>query len=213
MQTVPLHPDGGGGQRENLIEIPSGVFRTPITAPSGTGLAGMETSFIRKYFRNSAALHDCCRSEPARDGPHPSLIGIAGSTQREHGKSSLWSLPGVRGHALRILEAKIGPPHIGEAQAIRLRKPGPAQIGGPLHVASKEDMPCVHSIFPRFIAQPSALIGCFRCSTRQRASRAAVVRRIHRTTSNGRARTRIASRSRLRDFPSPSFPLRRRKTH
>src|SRR5215475_2591137 len=54
MHTVPLRPDGGGGQRVNLIEIPSGVFRTPTTAPAGTGLAGMETSFIGEHFRKFA---------------------------------------------------------------------------------------------------------------------------------------------------------------
>src|SRR5882762_4224449 len=53
MHTVPLWL-GGGGQRVNLIEAPSGVFRTPARAPSGTGLAGMETSFIREHFRNAA---------------------------------------------------------------------------------------------------------------------------------------------------------------
>src|SRR5262245_61415927 len=50
MHTVPLRCDGGG-QRANLIEMPSRVFRTPTTAPSGTGLAGIETSFIEEYFR------------------------------------------------------------------------------------------------------------------------------------------------------------------
>src|SRR5579871_5012114 len=54
MHTVPLR-SRGAGQRANLIEIPSGVLRTPTTAPSGTGLAGMETSFIERYFRNSTA--------------------------------------------------------------------------------------------------------------------------------------------------------------
>src|ERR1700719_488097 len=110
MQTVPLHPDGGGGQRENLIEIPSGVFRIPITAPSGTGLAGMETSFIRTYFRNSAALHDCCRSQRGRDGPHR----IAYRNRRRY-STQAWKIffmvpPRVRGRASRILEAKIGRP-------------------------------------------------------------------------------------------------------
>src|ERR1700730_2115598 len=47
MHTVPLRP-GGGGQRANRIDTPSGVFNVPVTAPSGTGLAGMETRLMRK---------------------------------------------------------------------------------------------------------------------------------------------------------------------
>src|ERR1700730_2755368 len=46
MHTVPLRP-GGGCQRANRIEMPSGVLSMPVTAPSGTGLAGMEMSFMR----------------------------------------------------------------------------------------------------------------------------------------------------------------------
>src|SRR2546425_10175747 len=41
-QTVPLRP-GGGSHRANRNDTPSGVFSVPVTAPSGTGLAGMET--------------------------------------------------------------------------------------------------------------------------------------------------------------------------
>src|SRR5262249_23517937 len=72
MHTVPLR-SRGGDQRANLIEIPSRVFRTPTTAPWGTGLAGMETSFIEEYFHEF--------------GPRPtaSLIGIIGSTQQLRG--------------------------------------------------------------------------------------------------------------------------------
>src|SRR5262249_795550 len=41
--TVPLRP-GGGAQRANRSTAPSGVLTVPTTTPSGTGLAGMETS-------------------------------------------------------------------------------------------------------------------------------------------------------------------------
>jgi hypothetical protein len=41
----------GAGQRANLSATPSGVFRVPETAPSGTGLAGMDTIFIGGVFR------------------------------------------------------------------------------------------------------------------------------------------------------------------
>ena len=43
MHTVPFLP-AGGGQRANLNVAPSGVLNTPVTAPSGTGFAGIETS-------------------------------------------------------------------------------------------------------------------------------------------------------------------------
>ena len=42
---MPLRP-GGGDQRANRSETPSGVLSVPVTTPSGTGLAGIETSFI-----------------------------------------------------------------------------------------------------------------------------------------------------------------------
>src|ERR1700678_1969080 len=45
MQTVPRRP-GGGAKRAKRNCTPSGVFSMPVTAPSGTGLAGMETSFM-----------------------------------------------------------------------------------------------------------------------------------------------------------------------
>src|SRR3984893_17900883 len=110
MQTVPLHPDGGGGQRENLMEIPSGVFRIPTTAASGTGLAGMETSFIRTYFRNSAALHAAGRSPPGA-ARTASIIGIAVGTQRKRGKSSLWSLRGSAAAPRASLKPRLAPPY------------------------------------------------------------------------------------------------------
>src|SRR6266545_1874522 len=44
-QTVPLRP-GGGCQRAKRKVTPSRVLSVPETAPSGTGLAGMETSVM-----------------------------------------------------------------------------------------------------------------------------------------------------------------------
>src|SRR5262249_3574235 len=44
-QTVPLRP-GGGAQRAKRSETPSRVLTVPVTTPSGTGLAGMETRFM-----------------------------------------------------------------------------------------------------------------------------------------------------------------------
>src|SRR6266508_1784918 len=44
-QTVPLRP-GGGCQRANRKVTPSRVLSVPETAPSGNGLAGMETSVM-----------------------------------------------------------------------------------------------------------------------------------------------------------------------
>jgi hypothetical protein len=46
MTTVPLRP-AGGSQRAKRKLTPSGVFNSPVTKLSGTGLAGMETSFMR----------------------------------------------------------------------------------------------------------------------------------------------------------------------
>src|SRR3569833_561576 len=43
--TVPLRP-GGGAQRAKRKLTPSGVLIAPVTTWSGTGLAGMETSFM-----------------------------------------------------------------------------------------------------------------------------------------------------------------------
>src|ERR1700719_2169222 len=45
MTTVPLRP-AGGSQRAKRKLTPSGVFNSPATKLSGTGLAGMETSFM-----------------------------------------------------------------------------------------------------------------------------------------------------------------------
>src|SRR5580658_6502585 len=55
MQTVPRRP-AGGAKRANRKCTPSGVFNMPVTASSGTGLAGMETSFIGGFDRNEATL-------------------------------------------------------------------------------------------------------------------------------------------------------------
>src|SRR5262249_58789736 len=60
-QTVPLRP-GGGSQRAKRSDTPSGVLTVPETAASGTGLAGMETRFMRggsrtPYSRAPGSLH------------------------------------------------------------------------------------------------------------------------------------------------------------
>src|SRR4051812_11901058 len=44
--TVPLWP-AGGAHRANRNSTPSGVLMVPAVAPSGTGLAGIETSVMR----------------------------------------------------------------------------------------------------------------------------------------------------------------------
>jgi hypothetical protein len=46
-QTVPLRP-AGGAQRANRNSAPSGVLMVPETTSSGTGLAGIETSVMRR---------------------------------------------------------------------------------------------------------------------------------------------------------------------
>src|SRR5436190_21777258 len=46
-QTVPLRP-AGGAQRANRSSAPSGVLIVPLTTSSGTGLAGIETSVMRR---------------------------------------------------------------------------------------------------------------------------------------------------------------------
>ena len=43
--SVPLRP-WGGAQRAKRNATPSGVLRTPVTAPSGTGFAGVEMRVI-----------------------------------------------------------------------------------------------------------------------------------------------------------------------
>ncbi len=43
--TVPLRPSGGA-QRAKRNATPSGVLKIPVTAPSGTGFAGVEMSVI-----------------------------------------------------------------------------------------------------------------------------------------------------------------------
>src|SRR5262245_21472656 len=45
--TVPLRP-GGGAQRAKRRFTPSEVLIAPVTTSSGTGLAGMETSFMKQ---------------------------------------------------------------------------------------------------------------------------------------------------------------------
>src|SRR3984885_4537995 len=47
MHTVPRRP-AGGSQRAKRSDTPSGVLSVPVTTLSGTGFAGMETSFIGK---------------------------------------------------------------------------------------------------------------------------------------------------------------------
>ena len=44
--TVPLRP-GGGAKRAKRKVTPSGVWMLPVTTSSGTGLAGMEMSFMK----------------------------------------------------------------------------------------------------------------------------------------------------------------------
>jgi len=46
MHTVPRRP-AGGSQRAKRKLTPSGVLSMPVTKLSGTGLAGIETSFMR----------------------------------------------------------------------------------------------------------------------------------------------------------------------
>src|SRR6185295_15268657 len=55
MQTVPRRP-GGGAHRAVRSVTPSGVFSIASTAPSGTGLAGIETSFIGRALSASGLL-------------------------------------------------------------------------------------------------------------------------------------------------------------
>ena len=50
--TVPLRP-GGGAQRAKRNFTPSRVLMVPVTTLSGTGLAGMEMSFM------DAAVNRC----------------------------------------------------------------------------------------------------------------------------------------------------------
>src|SRR5262245_2396661 len=66
--TVPLRP-GGGAQRAKRKLTPSEVLITPVTASSGTGLAGVETRFMKKrdercalraYSRVATALNAGC---------------------------------------------------------------------------------------------------------------------------------------------------------
>src|SRR5258708_20769236 len=113
MHTVPLRSDGGG-QRANLIEIPSGVLRTPITAPSGTGLAGMETRFIARV----------CPAIWRR----PHLIAYRNRRQRSTSAEGrpLRSRGRAHSRAALTLEGRIGLPIWRDVQAIRLHKPGPA---------------------------------------------------------------------------------------
>src|SRR5215467_10690098 len=167
-QTVPLRLDGGAGQRANLSEAPSGVLTTPDTAPSGTGLAGMETSFIGGYFRGLAL-------PGARAAPH--ARNRAGRRWRIMRAGRPRSQVAFRAYLNRITESSAAlTTNVREA---RLQKPGHVQplkppasslccggcrpfgctntvrpFGGPLHVASKEDMPCVHTTFPRSTAPP-----------------------------------------------------------
>ena len=55
MQTVPLRP-GGGAQRAKRSSTRSGVFSVPVTTSSGTGLAGMDMSFMKRKTAAGAAL-------------------------------------------------------------------------------------------------------------------------------------------------------------
>src|SRR5580704_14116970 len=58
MQTVPRRP-AGGCQRAKRIDTPSGVLSMPVTKLSGTGLAGIETSFMEGF--EPAHAYSRCR--------------------------------------------------------------------------------------------------------------------------------------------------------
>src|SRR5262249_708489 len=72
--TVPLRP-GGGAQRANRSETPSEVFIAPVTTFSGTGLAGIEMSFIgvatrpRREPMPYSSPVGACSAQVARETP------------------------------------------------------------------------------------------------------------------------------------------------
>ena len=141
MHTVPLRP-GGAGHRANRIETPSGVFTLPVTAPSGTGLAGTEISVMGRLLpwigavgrdcRDLAKAHDSMPT-PARTSP---LTGIAASCSTELGGAAAANRRAPQDIATALLK-----PHT-SLPICSLRRPtgcadrsGPS--GGPLHVASR----------------------------------------------------------------------------
>src|SRR5258708_21067287 len=107
MHTVPLRSDGGG-QRANLIEIPSGVLRTPITAPSGTGLAGMEMSFIARV---CPAIWRC-----------PPLIAYRNRRQRSTSAQPFLTIPRAGAQPCRFdpLQQGAASPYFGDVQPVQL---------------------------------------------------------------------------------------------
>src|ERR1700758_1663943 len=85
--TVPLRP-GGGAQRANRSDTPSGVLSVPVTTSSGIGLAGIETSVMGCFGRAGrrraasrliaaarAAQTFLYRSAPPAAAPRASLRG------------------------------------------------------------------------------------------------------------------------------------------
>src|SRR5580698_1842138 len=90
MTTVPLRP-AGGSQRAKRKLTPSGVFNSPVTKLSGTGLAGMETSFMETV---RAWRLDAYNSTPRllnqMYGTKPVRADRGGGLDRLYARCSCW---------------------------------------------------------------------------------------------------------------------------
>src|SRR5262245_2464186 len=137
----------------------SAVLSVPTTAPSGTGLAGIETRFMTRSLQR-----------PDR------LIAALGSrsmnASKEHVNSPLrlsdkrYFL--LKNKVLRPLAEGVGRSHMGVVQASRLHdNSGLARWADRSACRStKEDMPCELSILLPSIVRPLASTGCSPSSIR-----------------------------------------------
>src|SRR5580693_6231124 len=81
-QTVPRRP-AGGAKRAKRICTPSAVLSMPLTAPSGTGLAGIETSFIGPWAETKPRLYQqSAEAQSSAVGRAPIAVGMRHDLRR-----------------------------------------------------------------------------------------------------------------------------------
>src|SRR5207244_3782517 len=142
-QTVPLRP-AGGAQRANRNSAPSGVLIVPLTTSSGTGLAGIETSVMRR-----------------------SRLGEKGLKSRRSAKKGLVS-PLLNAVSPLPYHFCAGRYQCFGTETLGLHETTARPDGGRVieTVAQWRTTLCVPTISPRFIVPPSASTASSTCSIR-----------------------------------------------
>src|SRR6516165_4577472 len=114
MQTVPRRP-AGGSQRAKRRATPSGVFRVPATKLSGTGLAGIETSFMKAFGRAAASAYNSPRASLnsfSKTYFYEPFTAVAGYLAGQHEPSHIQPAQAIQGCAFSARPIWAGLPHV-----------------------------------------------------------------------------------------------------